>query len=241
MNGRLTASLQAAPPQESENLFATVPQKFIKSKAPIQKSQFLPSILCSVKDINLSDKDRIFRGGIIFYTFIDGEIFLCFGRDVKTGDITDFGGRRESKESIIECAIREGQEESRFLISSITEESVQECKCIYNTTSTSASILIIFVPIVSNNPNVDIIKSTKHNFTHKINLTEKQKYSHEFNEMEEVVWLSERDADYLFSYNQYGRRGTNKIYTKVRKCIMSIEKFSIETLKDSLKTVNTTY
>ena len=241
MNGRLAASLQAAPPQESESLFATVPQKFIKSKAPIQKSQFLPSILCSVKSIDLSAKEKIVRGGIVFYTFVDGEFFLCFGRDVITGDITDFGGRRENRESIIECAIREGQEESRFLIPRITELSVQNYKCIYNITSTSASILIIFVPIASQNPNTDIIKSTKYNFTQKINLTESQKYSHEFNEMEEIVWLSEYEAQYLFSHNQYGRKGSNKIYTKVRKCIMSIEKFSIETLRDSLRTVNMTY
>ena len=88
------------------------------------------------------------RAGVVFYSFIDDELYLCFGRDKKSGELTDFGGGRIEKigETSICCAVREGNEESKCAFSEITVDQVQGFCCLY-----SSNMLIIFIPVASPN------------------------------------------------------------------------------------------
>ena len=52
------------------------------------------------------------RAGVIPYTFVNNQIMFCFGVDIPSGDLTDFGGGRRRNESILTCANREFMEES---------------------------------------------------------------------------------------------------------------------------------
>jgi len=61
--------------------------------------------LCiDVEKINL----KIPRAGSIFYINQKGETYICLGRDLKSNELTDFGGQIEKYgETILQCAVRE--------------------------------------------------------------------------------------------------------------------------------------
>lgn len=56
--------------------------------------------------------DTIIRAGIVPFTKMNGEIFLCFGIDSDSNELTDFGGHRKLRENIVTTAYRELYEES---------------------------------------------------------------------------------------------------------------------------------
>ena len=166
------------------------------------------------------------RAGIIYFTFIDNKLHMCFGRDRKTGDLTDFSGMKKTRETPVSCALREGYEESRMVFGEVSEFQIRQFICLYST-----QMLIIFVPVVAP-PGADVIKITQHNFETKHFLSPRQRNYRCFNEISELVWLNETQISNLFSLNP-----RQKLYLKVRRFIYSCRQFSltIDQMRDILK------
>ena len=156
---------------------------------------------------------QIPRGGCIFYTFTKNsskgvpeleksplrsnaeclKLHVCMGVDSRTGDITDFAGQRKKGESLLQCVVREGNEESRNSFGEIREDQISAFQCIWN-----PSMLIVFIPVISIHRK-DIRSSTIHNFQAKKYLTEKQAKSRCYNEISGIRWFSEPEVEDIFS------------------------------------------
>lgn len=155
--------------------------------------------------------NRIRRGGVLFYTIMDRKLYICFGRDSKTNELTDFGGQRLDKETIVQCAVREGNEESRCSFGKIGT-SIHTYGCLYN-----SEMLIILIPVPSS-----LKKDSVLNFEKCINLDEKAyrddgTLRRSYREMKELVWLSEEEIlKNLFSLDPQ-----INIFTKVRRFLLS--------------------
>ena len=110
--------------------------------------EYEPAILTTVKDLNYHSKmiQNISRGGCIYYTFINDKLYICMGRDKETGDLTDFGGKKLKfkNENIIQCAIREGNEETNCAFGHFSIENIYFFKLLYN-----SYMLIIFIPVLT--------------------------------------------------------------------------------------------
>ena len=182
----------------------------------MQRSRFLRVHQLDMKDHVIRN---IPRAGVIFYTFIpNGALHMCYGRDRRSGDLTDFGGCRMEKinETPIRCAVREGNEESRCAFSEITlAEQVQGFFCLY-----SSKMLIIFIPVISPNE-MDIREITSQNFNDARFLTTKQRKDRRYNEISEIVWLNESQINNLFS-----KRPAIQMFAKVRRFIYSCNQLS---------------
>jgi len=204
----------------SPEVFCSVPRKHRKQK-PVNRGFYENSRLCRVHQLDFTDTniERIPRAGVLFYTFIDGELQMCFGRDHDSHELTDFGGTRRKRENPISCAVREGNEESRKAFSEITPEQVQGFFCLY-----SSKMLIIFVPVASPNE-MDIREITAYNFEQKNLLQPNEREAKCFNEISEIVWLNEGQIDNLFSH-----RPQHQMFAKVRRFIYSCTEFSHSTL-----------
>lgn len=198
------------------SVFTKIPRKHINKRA-IQKGSYENSRLTKVKDLDLTNPDirRIPRAGILFYTYIDSYLYICFGQDRKSQDLTDFGGTRRRNENPIRCAVRECNEESRLAFGRITTRQVQECCCLY-----SSKMLIIFVPVVAPN-GLDVRTLTWDNFVNKNFLNISQSNHKSFNEVSIILWLGEQQIKNLFSEMPY-----LQVYNKVRRFIYSCRYFS---------------
>jgi hypothetical protein len=213
------------------NLFKSIPRQHKKQK-PISRGTYENSRLSRVYQLDMKDPviRDIPRAGFVFYTFIEGELYMSFGRDRESGDLTDYGGTRMKKqnESSIRCAIREGNEESRYAFSKITIDQIQGFCCLY-----SSNMLIVFVPVASPN-NVDIREITAKNFNESRFLNSYQKKDRRYNEISEIVWLNESQISNLFS--EYP---TIQMYSKVRQFIYSCNQLSkdIKIMKNILRSI----
>ena len=217
------------PMAESRHIFSSIPRKHKKQKA-INKGTYERSRICQVYQLDMSDPviQNIPRAGVVFYTFINNELHICFGRDRRTGELTDFGGGKKRNENPIKCAIREGNEESRCAFSKITVNQIQGFYCLY-----SSKMLIIFIPTASPN-NIDVRCISNENFTNCLLLNNKQKNDRRYNEISEIVWLNENQLNNLFS-----PRPSVQLFAKVRRFIYSCSNLSqdINLLKQILKSV----
>jgi hypothetical protein len=219
---------------ESINLFRSIPRQHIKQK-PVSRGTYENSRLSLVHKLDMKDSiiRNIPRAGVVFYTFIDDKLYMCFGRDKNTNELTDFGGTRIKKinETPIKCAVREGNEESRRAFSRIDVKQVQGFCCLY-----SKNMLIIFVPVVSPSEDIDIREITKQNFDDYLCLNYNEKKDRRYNEISEIVWLNESQIDNLFS-----EFPTIQMYAKVRRFIYSCNQLSqnINAMKGILKSVIT--
>lgn len=163
------------------------------------------------------------RGGIIFYTIYEDQLYMCFGKDRKTGDLTDFGGIKQARENVVQCAFREGNEESRNAFGKIiiNGDSRKYVSLINN------KMLIVFVPVITNSATINIFTESTNNFNNATNLPHSAidptsgKLRDCYNEVEKLVWLSEADLMNILSDNP-----TYKMYSSVRQCILSCEVFS---------------
>lgn len=211
------------------NLFASIPRQHKKHK-PISRGTYEFSRLSRVRRLDLNDPSirLIPRAGVVFYTFINNELHVCFGRDKKSGEITDFGGGRKDFESPIQCAVREGNEESRYAFSKIHASQVQGFFCLY-----SSIMLIIFIPVASPNE-MDIRHITTQNFMNRQFLTNKETHDRRYNEISEIMWFNEEQLSNLFS-----QRPAFPMFAKVRRFIYSCHEFSqnINVMKDVLRSV----
>jgi ADP-ribose pyrophosphatase YjhB (NUDIX family) len=88
-----------------------------------------------LRHVNLRNV-RPARAGIIFYTEYQGRILYCFGKDTKTGELTDFGGGVKYKsrgEDAVDGALREFQEETLGIFVNIEKSVViRHSKVLYN-------------------------------------------------------------------------------------------------------------
>ena len=63
----------------------------------------------------LHQENKVCRAGIIpYFVDLDGYTFLLLGRDAQTGRWADLGGTTEPGETVLETALREYGEESRW-------------------------------------------------------------------------------------------------------------------------------
>lgn len=120
------------------------------------------------------------RAGVIPFKRKNGTLFFAFGMDMRTSDLTDFGGHVEQNETPLKAALREYSEESLDAFGIITEDDVKN------------SILI------EDRSNIEIFYETKfemreciNNFEFKMkqNLRD-EKLGSEFFEMSGIVWLT---------------------------------------------------
>ena len=211
------------------NVFKSIPKRHKRQKI-INRGTYEGSRLSRVYQLDMMDNviRNIPRAGVVFYAFINDELHLCFGRDKKTGDLTDFGGSRNERkcESSIKCAIREGNEESRFAFSKLNTEQVQGFCCLY-----SSNMLIVFIPVVSPDSNIDIREITQNNFNDSRFLNSHQRRDRRYNEISEIVWLNETQIDNIFS-----EAPNIQMYAKVRRFIYSCDQLS-KNMKYVLKNV----
>ena len=220
--------------QESTNIFKSIPRRH-KKQRPISRGTYERSRLSIVYQLDMKDPviRNIPRAGVIFYSFINDKLHMCFGRDRISGDITDYGGTRIVKlnETSVQCAVREGNEESRYAFSKINIDQVQGFSCLY-----SSKMLIIFIPVASPNNDIDIRDITRQNFDEARFLNYNQRKDRRYNEISEIVWLDESQIDNLFS-----KFPTIQMYAKVRRFIYSCNQLSqnINTLKSVLKGIIT--
>jgi len=210
------ATIQDNTQTGTVNVFSAIPRRHRKQK-PVSRGSYESSRLCRVYELDMTDPyiRNIPRAGVLFYTFINGELYICFGRDQGSNDLTDFGGGRRQNETPVRCAVREGNEESRFAFSEISPEQVQGFYCLY-----SSNMLIIFIPVVAPN-GMDIREVTRENFSSKQFLNCKQSRARCFNEVSDLVWLGEKSIENLFS-----SRPKYQMFAKVRRFIYSCEEFS---------------
>src|SRR5690625_1459771 len=175
-------------------IFKDIPRKHRRQR-PVNRSFYENSRLCRVNQLDLSNPliTNIQRGGVIFYTFINGILNICLGRDKDSDDLTDFGGTRRKRENPIQCAVRESNEESRRVFSVITPEQVENFFCLY-----SSKMLIIFVPVISSD-NSDIRQLTRENFENKEFLKFNELNVKCYNEISEILWFNEAQINNLFS------------------------------------------
>ena len=200
----------------SESLFSSISKRHNRNKT-ISRGYYEPSRLCKVYQLDLTDPEikNIPRAGVLFYTFINGELHVCFGKDAKSGDLTDFGGRKHVGESPIKCGIREGNEESRFAFSFLRANQIQGFYCLY-----SSNMLIIFIPVASPDDR-DIRELTGINFSEKQFLNKTQVKAKAYNEVNDIVWLNESKLENLFS-----SRPTIQLFAKVRRFMYSCTELS---------------
>jgi len=211
-----SASGERITTQGTSNLFSVITKRHNRDR-PISRGDYEPSRLCKVYDLDLTDPiiKAIPRAGVLFYTFIQGELHICFGRDAKSGDLTDFAGQKRPGESPIKCATREGNEESRHSFSVLRPEQVQSFYCLY-----SSNMLIILIPVAAPDGQ-DIREVTNTTFRGKQFLNRNQAKSRAYNEVNNIVWLDEAQFANLFS-----SRPMIQVFPKVRRFICSFTEFS---------------
>jgi hypothetical protein len=206
-------------------MFSRVQTRPTRTRKVLQNS-YTSSRLEYVYNLDLKDStiNQIKRGGVIFYAFVKGELFFCLGRDRRTNEITDFGGGRKEKgdraENILECAVREGNEESRQALGTLTIENIQPYLCLYN-----PQMLIIFIQ-VSADPADEIFDLTRTNFQHYTYVPREyprgkasmSKVSECYNENSGIIWLSQYQMEDLLSENP-----SDRLFPSVRKFIISCD------------------
>ena len=209
------------------NIFSAIPRRH-KWQKPISRGLYENARLCRVYELDMSDSciRNIPRAGLIFYSFINGELFICVGRDQMYSDLTDFGGGRRQREDSVSCAVREGNEESRFAFGEIRPDQVQGFFCLY-----SSNMLIIFIPVTTLDK-TDIRTITTENFSSKQFLDKRQSQTRCYNEVSELVWLGESAIENLFS-----NRPKIQMFAKVWRFIYSCNDFSKNQMKTILMSV----
>lgn len=185
----------------------------------LSRGKYEKPLLCQVSNLNLNSNTvkNIKRGGCIPYTIYKGKLYICFGRHNPSRDLTDFGGGKQVNEDIIDCAVRECNEESRGIFGKITKEIVSRFNCLYN-----SEMLIILIYIEAADGS-NIMENSKHQFENNIQEIVKNKVSaknkrNEQLEVLELVWISEEQIENISSL---------PLFNKVRRFLLSSGLFTI--------------
>ena len=148
------------------------------------------------------DMENPVRSGVIVYTHYQGKTYFCLGVDSSYGDLTDFGGGMKKNENVIECGLRELEEESQGIFGKIKEEDVKDCLGFY-----CKNMMIMFIQ-----KNVDI-KKIKNDFKSKIRNVDDVNGPPEVSNIE---WIESKDFINIVSGK--GKR----IYSRVRRILQKV-------------------
>ncbi len=138
------------------------------------------------------------------------EVRFCFGVDANFGTLSDFGGGVRyisENESVISGALRELEQESNQLFTSITISQIQDEIVIYD-----QHILIIFLPL-------SLFKDFKSTSPEKELVSEFRDRIDYHSEMSDIIWLSKEEIYVLLAGKEISReKGHRKysLYDKVR-------------------------
>lgn len=190
------------------------------------RNNYNPATLTSCSQLNLSGKhyEYINRAGIIPFTIHNGKLYLCLGKHRRSGELTDFAGQRHNYETILECAVREANEETRYAFGELRVEDLldRDCVCLFNN-----KMAVIFVYVKSMDENITIV-SLK-NFNEKTHMPSRflnRKLPSYFEEISSLHWLDENDIMDCFSPEP-----KIKLYAVVRRFLMSSDEFSVDVTK----------
>ena len=136
------------------------------------------------------------RCGVIVYTHYKGKTYFCLGVDSSFGDLTDFGGGMKKNENVIECGLRELEEESQGIFGKIEEEEVKNDLGFY-----CKNMMIMFI-----HRKVDIVK-IKEDFLNKIKENE---------EVSNIEWIETKDFIDIIS-----GRG-KRMYSRVKRILQKV-------------------
>jgi len=117
-----------------------------------------PIIKTTVQKLDL-ECVRPQRAGIIIYTVKDGVVYLGWGLDSRSHDLTDFGGRVEYETDLnaVQGALREFNEETLQIFNLITIKDIERCPVIYDNNN-----MIIFIHMMIDPDEVDMSFSRKY-------------------------------------------------------------------------------
>lgn len=148
-----------------------------------------------VKDIPDFCLTSLRRAGIILITRYKQSLWFGMGVDRRSGDLSDFGGMKNRKDTdIFETAIREFHEESLEVFGILKKDDLWNCFSVYDKES-----LIIFVPLKTS-PKKSI-SDFKDRVKHK-------------DEMSGVIWVKQHALIKMIKDNH-----KRKIYSKVKEII----------------------
>ena len=169
------------------------------------KSEFRTRYAC-VNEIAWTDYriKKIGRCGCLFYTFTTDQpdsLSFCFGIDTQTSELTDFAGGRKSHESILDCAIRESNEETRYAFGQLSQDDIQGLNCLYND-----QMFVILVPVKGENDDIREISLNNYNDTNIDMMDKKGNLLSQYAETSGLEWISYNDM----------RNNMHRMYDKVR-------------------------
>jgi len=153
-------------------------------------------------------KIRCSRIGIIPYVKRNGNIYFLMGADGRTGDLCDFGGRKNRGETNIQAAVREFMEETKEILD---PSNLNQVSC--GVFDKRNSICILFCEV--NNPT---FFEEAHNLFHTTNVID------EYEEMSEIEWLSKEDM----IQNIYGY--PTRFWTRVKYALSNSADFNDDLL-----------
>lgn len=192
--------------------------KYVKTPR-INNSEYENARMATVNEIMHKEEVRcVKRAGILFYTIMGGKIWFCFGRDERTGELTDFGGGRKLKETSFECAIREANEESRYIFGEIKLPMIVDCRCLYN-----KNMLMVLCPI---DYEESLFEVTNERFDKCLCLKKNEKKRSCHYEMSSITWISIDDLFLHFDNSSSTVQGMKPIYSRVRQFLVSCKEFS---------------
>jgi 8-oxo-dGTP pyrophosphatase MutT (NUDIX family) len=199
-------------------------------RAPICISKMEETFISTVKEFLQKYRHTQIRCGMIPYLHVNGRLHLCFGKDRRTGDLTDFGGGKMVSETIVQAALREGYEESRCVFQQAKLEDIMSSTCLFN--RRMFIILIdsqLFFPALSP---TEILEKSCEFFDEETFLSSQHASKKQYMEMESIIWIPEDLLKTTLIDNGY----QVKFYTVVRKFIKSCPSFtqSIENMKQYL-------
>lgn len=157
----------------------------------------------SIKMVNVKNFNgniRLTRSGVILYTYHNNKLYFGFGVDKVYNEFSDFGGKIESGENVIETAIRELNEESLGLFQ-LTKKDIDDSLMLYND-----NMAIIFVKF-----DADVLTI---NDDFQRLLTKAKKY-----EVKAIVWLSYDELQ------QEIKKQHSKIYNLVKLFLLQAGNF----------------
>lgn len=141
------------------------------------------------------------RASVVPYTILNTKrgpkIFFLFGRDRKTGDITDFGGGVKKLEFALNACLREFKEESCEIFKDLYNKANEMC---YLIAIADKRMSVLFIPVSPRWLSAPQIFQNKSKPKHK-----------SYNEMSELLWVDE------YKFSQLIRNKNSDMWKLLRR------------------------